>query len=88
MFFLKALCGTTGTNPRNCPELWGVFIHMSNWTGGECGAKNGSFCMSGKNEVSSPGNTYYALCAVPLGEPDYLIVNEYSCEEQISIVKN
>ena len=65
MFFFKALCG--GNDPKKCPELWGVFNYMSNWTSGECGTKNGSFCVSGKNEIASKENTYYALCALPLG---------------------
>ena len=65
MFFFQALCG--GNDPKKCPELWGVFNYMSNWTSGECGTKNGSFCVSGKNEIASLENTYYALCALPLG---------------------
>ena len=72
MYFFKTLCG--GGDPKKCPELWGVFNHMSNWSGGECGAKNGTFCVSGKNEIASPGNTYYALCAAAVGKPDNLIV--------------
>ena len=63
--FFQALCGVN--DPRKCPELWGVFNYMSNWTSGECGTKNGSFCVSGKNEIASLENTYYALCALPLG---------------------
>ena len=67
MYFFKALCGES--DPKKCPKLWGVFNHISNSTDGECGVKNGTFCVSGKNEVASPVNTYYALCAAAVGKP-------------------
>ena len=71
MFFLKALsCG--GSDPRKCPELWGVFNYMPNRTSGECGIRNGSWCTSGKTMMASPENPYYALCAVALGKLYYL----------------
>ena len=62
IFLFKALCGDG--DPRKCPKLWGVFVFMHNWSGGECGAKEGSFCVAGKSTVSSPENTAYALCAL------------------------
>ena len=42
---------------------------MHNWSAGECGAKEGHFCVSGKSTVSSPENTAYALCALELLSP-------------------
>ena len=38
---------------------------------GECGIKNGSWCLSGKDLAGSPGNDYYALCAVVGELPDF-----------------
>ena len=68
----KALCGNA--DPKKCPEIWGVFNYMPNWPGGECGVKNGSFCVSGKNTIASPVNTYYALCATAMGNPELTIL--------------
>ena len=61
IFLFKALCGDP--DPKKCPKLWGVFVFMPNWGSGECGVKEGQFCVTGKNTVSSPENTAYALCA-------------------------
>ena len=61
IFLFKALCGDS--DPKKCPKLWWVFVYMHNWSSGECGAKEGHFCVSGKSTVSSPENTAYALCA-------------------------
>ena len=65
--FFKAICGVP--DPKKCPKLWWVFIFMHNWSAGECGVKEGQFCVSGKSTVSSPENTAYALCALELLSP-------------------
>ena len=65
--FFKAICGVP--DPKKCPKLWWVFIFMHNWSAGECGVKEGHFCVSGKSTVSSPENTAYALCALELLSP-------------------
>ena len=67
MFSLKALCGGL-TDPKKCPDLWGVFSYMPDRTSGECGIQNGTWCLDGKNTMASPGNTYFALCADAIGE--------------------
>ena len=66
MFFLKALCGNS--DPKKCPELWGVFNYYPNRSYGECGVQNGTWCTNGVNQMSSPRNRYYALCASEIGE--------------------
>ena len=66
----KALCGDP--DPKKCPELWGVFNYHPNRSSGECGVHNGTWCLDGKDQMASPENTYYALCADPIGEPCYL----------------
>ena len=77
MYSFKALCGVT--DPRNCPDLWGVFNYMPNRSDGECGIQNGTWCLNGKNMMASPGlNTYYALCASAIGEPCYLVKTLYN----------
>ena len=64
MYSFKALCGVT--DPKKCPDLWGVFSYMPNRSSGECGTLNGTWCLDGKNTMATPGqNTYYALCATP-----------------------
>ena len=67
MCSLKALCDVT--DPKKCPDLWGVFNYMPNRASGECGIQNGSWCLDGKNTMASPGSAYYALCADAIGEP-------------------
>ena len=69
IFFLKALCGSHG-DPRKCPALWGAFFHMPARSSGECGVKNGTWCLQGKDSAGSPGNDYYAVCAID-GELPY-----------------
>ena len=69
IFFLKAICGNS--DPRKCPDLWGTFSYMPARAHGECGIKNGSWCLSGKDLAGSPGNDYYALCAVVGELPDF-----------------
>ena len=69
IFFLKAICGNS--DPRKCPDLWGTFSYMPARANGECGIKNGSWCLSGKDLAGSPGNDYYALCAVVGELPDF-----------------
>ena len=69
IFFLKALCGSHG-DPRKCPALWGAFFHMPTRSSGECGVKNGTWCLQGKDSAGSPGNDYYAVCAID-GELPY-----------------
>ena len=61
IFLFKALCGDS--DPKKCPKLWWVFVYMHDWSSGECGVKEGHFCVAGKSTVSSPQNTAYALCA-------------------------
>ena len=71
MYSFKALCGVT--DPKKCPDLWGVFSYMPNRSSGECGTLNGTWCLDGKNTMATPGqNTYYALCASAIGEHFYL----------------
>ena len=75
MYSFKALCGVT--DPKKCPDLWGVFSYMPNRSLGECATLNGTWCLDGKNTMAIPGqNTYYALCASAIGEHFYL-VNAY-----------
>ena len=66
-YSLKALCAGV-TDPKNCPDLWGVFSYMPDRTSGECGIQNGTWCLDGKKTIASPGNTYYALCTGAIGE--------------------
>ena len=70
----KALCDSV-TDPKKCPDLWGVFSYMPNrGSSGECGIKNGTWCWNGKDTMAYPGqNKYYALCASAIGEPCYLV---------------
>ena len=71
MYSFKALCGVT--DPKKCPDLWGVFSYMPKRSSGECGTLNGTWCLDGKNTIATPGqNTYYALCASAIGEHFYL----------------
>jgi len=65
----KAICGNS--DPRKCPDLWGTFSYMPARANGECGIKNGSWCLKGKDFAGSPGNDYYALCAVVGELPDF-----------------
>jgi len=57
----KKVCGGD-TNPRNCPEMNGLFNYLKDWFGGECGVVNGIWCAQGNN--FTPGNppVYYAYC--------------------------
>ena len=63
----KALCGDG--DPKKCPKLWGVFMYMKSWSSGELGVKENAWPVAGKNTVSSPENTAYALCALELLSP-------------------
>ena len=70
--FSKALCDGSNGDPKKCPELWGVFNYYPNRSYGECGVQNGTWCTNGKDQMASPANTYFALCASAIGEPCYL----------------
>ena len=67
IFLFKALCGNG--NPSKCPKLWWVFIYMNNWANGDLGVKEDTWAVAGKDTVSSPENTAYALCALELLSP-------------------
>ena len=43
---------------------------MPTRSSGECGIENGTWCLQGKDSAGSPGNEYYALCAID-GELPY-----------------
>ena len=83
MYLLKALCAGV-TDPKNCPDLWGVFSYMPDRTSGECGIQNGTWCLDGKNTIASSGNTYYALCADAIGETQHF---QYFEEKERGSVK-
>jgi len=56
----KKLCGGS-TNPRNCPEINGLFNDMKGWLG-ECGVVDGSWCVQGRSHTSGNPSVYYAYC--------------------------
>ena len=51
MCSLKALCDVT--DPKKCPDLWGVFNYMPNRASGECGIQNGTREFSGPHTIST-----------------------------------
>merc|ERR1712098_444249 len=55
----KKLC--EGNNPRNCPEMNGLFNYMKDWSG-ECGVVNGTWCAQGNSYTPENPPVYYAYC--------------------------
>ena len=67
------LCGNN--NYTNCQQLWGVFVAMKNYDGGDFGVMSNTY-VNGRTYTSGPGHQYisstksgqyYALCGHSMG---------------------